>query len=87
MTINLEIQNFFLSDLLFFYIYIYMHLYYLGFMSINLCFQKQRGSSSRAHSAVTDEGISLQPRDKLHLLDVFSRPNTTHTFRVNLSCI
>ncbi|XP_056332950.1 protein FAM149B1 isoform X1 [Danio aesculapii] len=43
--------------------------------------QKQRGSSSRAHSAVTDEGISLQPRDKLHLLDVFSRPNTTHTFR------
>ncbi|KAK2878743.1 hypothetical protein QQF64_011134 [Cirrhinus molitorella] len=43
--------------------------------------QKQRGSSSRAHSAVTDEGVSLQPRDKLHLLDVFSRPNTTHTFR------
>lgn len=43
--------------------------------------QKHRGSSSRAHSAVTDEGVSLQPRDKLHLLDVFSRPNTTHTFR------
>ncbi|XP_016135293.1 protein FAM149B1-like isoform X1 [Sinocyclocheilus grahami] len=43
--------------------------------------QKQRGSSSRAHSAVTDEGVSLQPRDKLQLLDVFSRPNTTHTFR------
>ncbi|XP_057199317.1 protein FAM149B1 isoform X3 [Triplophysa rosa] len=43
--------------------------------------QKQRGSSSRAHSALTDEGVSLQPRDKLHLLDVFSRPNTTHTFR------
>ncbi|XP_067224208.1 protein FAM149B1 isoform X2 [Chanodichthys erythropterus] len=43
--------------------------------------QKQRGSSSRAHSAVTDEGVSLQPRDKMHLLDVFSRPNTTHTFR------
>ncbi|KAK7142305.1 hypothetical protein R3I94_011851 [Phoxinus phoxinus] len=42
---------------------------------------KQRGSSSRAHSAVTDEGVSLQPRDKMHLLDVFSRPNTTHTFR------
>ncbi|XP_067311222.1 protein FAM149B1 isoform X4 [Pseudorasbora parva] len=43
--------------------------------------QKQRGTSSRAHSAVTDEGVSLQPRDKMHLLDVFSRPNTTHTFR------
>lgn len=43
--------------------------------------QKHRGSSSRAHSAVTDEGVSLLPRDKLHLLDVFSRPNTTHTFR------
>ncbi|XP_051503188.1 protein FAM149B1-like isoform X2 [Myxocyprinus asiaticus] len=43
--------------------------------------QKQRGSSSRAHSAVTDEGVSLQPRDKLLQLDVFSRPNTTHTFR------
>uniref|UniRef100_A0A672NB69 Protein FAM149B1-like n=1 Tax=Sinocyclocheilus grahami TaxID=75366 RepID=A0A672NB69_SINGR len=43
--------------------------------------QKQRGSSSSAHSAVTDEGVGLQPRDKLHLLDVFSRPNTTHTFR------
>ncbi|XP_077095766.1 protein FAM149B1 isoform X2 [Siphateles boraxobius] len=43
--------------------------------------QKQRGSSSRAHSEVTDEGVSLQPRDKMHLLDVFSRPNTTHTFR------
>lgn len=43
--------------------------------------QKQRGSSSRAHSAVTDEGVSLQPRDKMHLLDAFSRPNTTHTFR------
>ncbi|XP_067311220.1 protein FAM149B1 isoform X3 [Pseudorasbora parva] len=42
---------------------------------------KQRGTSSRAHSAVTDEGVSLQPRDKMHLLDVFSRPNTTHTFR------
>ncbi|XP_052009036.1 protein FAM149B1-like isoform X2 [Xyrauchen texanus] len=41
----------------------------------------QRGSSSRPHSAVTDEGVSLQPRDKLHLLDVFSRPNTTHTIR------
>ncbi|KAG7463104.1 hypothetical protein MATL_G00191750 [Megalops atlanticus] len=43
--------------------------------------QRQRGSSSRAHSAVMDEAGSLLPRDRLHLLDVFSRPNTTHTFR------
>ncbi|KAG9341834.1 hypothetical protein JZ751_018558 [Albula glossodonta] len=43
--------------------------------------QRQRGSSSRAHSAVTDEAGCLLPRDRLHLLDVFSRPNTTHTFR------
>ncbi|XP_061084892.1 protein FAM149B1 isoform X1 [Conger conger] len=43
--------------------------------------QRQRGPSSRAHSAVTDEAASLLPRDRLHLLDVFSRPNTTHTFR------
>ncbi|XP_036402318.1 protein FAM149B1 isoform X1 [Megalops cyprinoides] len=43
--------------------------------------QRQRGSSSRAHSAVADEAGSLLPRDRLHLLDVFSRPNTTHTFR------
>ncbi|XP_041920896.1 protein FAM149B1 isoform X1 [Alosa sapidissima] len=43
--------------------------------------QRQRGSSSRAHSAVTDEAGSMPPRDRLHLLDIFSRPNTTHTFR------
>ncbi|XP_010868212.1 protein FAM149B1 isoform X1 [Esox lucius] len=43
--------------------------------------QWHRGSSSRAHSAVTDEAGSLLPRDRLHQLDVFSRPNTTHTYR------
>ncbi|CAB1343723.1 unnamed protein product [Coregonus sp. 'balchen'] len=43
--------------------------------------QRHRGSSSRAHSAVTDEAGSLLPRDRLHQLDVFSRPNTTHTYR------
>uniref|UniRef100_UPI003AAD00C5 protein FAM149B1 n=1 Tax=Centroberyx gerrardi TaxID=166262 RepID=UPI003AAD00C5 len=43
--------------------------------------QRQRGSSSRAHSAVTDEAGSSFPRDRHHLLDVFSRPNTTHTYR------
>ncbi|XP_038816531.1 protein FAM149B1-like isoform X2 [Salvelinus namaycush] len=44
--------------------------------------QRHRGLSSRAHSAVTDEAGSLLPRDRLHQLDVFSRPNTTHTYRV-----
>ncbi|XP_029608464.1 protein FAM149B1-like isoform X2 [Salmo trutta] len=43
--------------------------------------QRHRGLSSRAHSAVTDEAGSLLPRDRLHQLDVFSRPNTTHTYR------
>ncbi|XP_070980698.1 protein FAM149B1-like isoform X6 [Oncorhynchus clarkii lewisi] len=43
--------------------------------------QRHRDSSSRAHSAVTDEAGSLFPRDRLHQLDVFSRPNTTHTYR------
>ncbi|XP_071249368.1 protein FAM149B1-like isoform X2 [Salvelinus alpinus] len=43
--------------------------------------QRHRHSSSRAHSAVTDEAGSLLPRDRLHQLDVFSRPNTTHTYR------
>ncbi|XP_037398178.1 protein FAM149B1 isoform X2 [Pygocentrus nattereri] len=43
--------------------------------------QRQRGSSSRAHSAVADEAGSLLPRDRLHPQDVYSRPNTTHTFR------
>ncbi|XP_063048260.1 protein FAM149B1 isoform X2 [Engraulis encrasicolus] len=43
--------------------------------------QRQRGCSSRAHSAVTEEAASMPPRDRLHLLDYFSRPNTTHTFR------
>ncbi|XP_036449641.1 protein FAM149B1 isoform X2 [Colossoma macropomum] len=43
--------------------------------------QRQRGSSSRAHSAVADEAGGLLPRDRLHPQDVYSRPNTTHTFR------
>ncbi|XP_031435019.1 protein FAM149B1 [Clupea harengus] len=43
--------------------------------------QKQRGCSSRAHSAVIDEAGNMPPRDRLHYLDFFSRPNTTHTFR------
>ncbi|KAL0964494.1 hypothetical protein UPYG_G00324610 [Umbra pygmaea] len=43
--------------------------------------QRHRSSSNRAHSAVTDEAGSLLPRDRLHQLDVFSRPNTTHTYR------
>ncbi|XP_038847862.1 protein FAM149B1-like isoform X3 [Salvelinus namaycush] len=43
--------------------------------------QRHRHSSSRAHSAVTDEAGSLLPRDRLHQLDIFSRPNTTHTYR------
>ncbi|XP_034537939.1 protein FAM149B1 isoform X2 [Notolabrus celidotus] len=43
--------------------------------------QRQKGTSSRAHSAINDKaGISI-PRDRHHLLDVFSRPNTTHTYR------
>ncbi|KAJ8247987.1 hypothetical protein GJAV_G00236890 [Gymnothorax javanicus] len=43
--------------------------------------QRQKGTSSRAHSAVTEEAGTLLPRDRLHLQDVFPRPNTTHTFR------
>ncbi|TNN69655.1 Protein FAM149B1 [Liparis tanakae] len=43
--------------------------------------QRQRGPSSRAHSAINDEAGSSIPRDRHHLLDVFSRPNTTHTYR------
>ncbi|KAG7500229.1 hypothetical protein JOB18_012318 [Solea senegalensis] len=43
--------------------------------------QRQKGPSSRAHSAINDEvGSSIQ-RDRHLLLDVFSRPNTTHTYR------
>ncbi|KAI4812939.1 hypothetical protein KUCAC02_024301 [Chaenocephalus aceratus] len=43
--------------------------------------QRQKGLASRAHSAINDEAGSLIPRDRHHLLDVFSRPNTTHTYR------
>ncbi|KAM8738773.1 protein FAM149B1 isoform 1-T1 [Acanthopagrus schlegelii] len=43
--------------------------------------QRQKGPSSRAHSAINDEAGSSIPRDRHHMLDVFSRPNTTHTYR------
>lgn len=43
--------------------------------------QRQKGASSRAHSAVNEEVGSSIPRDRHHLLDAFSRPNTTHTYR------
>ncbi|KAM8858924.1 protein FAM149B1 isoform 1-T1 [Spinachia spinachia] len=43
--------------------------------------QRQRGPSSRAQSAVNNEAGSSLPRDRHHLLDVFPRPNTTHTYR------
>ncbi|KAM4600133.1 protein FAM149B1 isoform 2-T2 [Fundulus diaphanus] len=43
--------------------------------------QRQKGPSSRAHSAVHDEARSSIPRDRHHMLDIFSRPNTTHTYR------
>ncbi|CAI5654529.1 unnamed protein product [Oreochromis niloticus] len=43
--------------------------------------QRQKGPSSRAHSAINDKAGSSVPRDRHHLLDVFSRPNTTHTYR------
>lgn len=43
--------------------------------------QRQKGPSSRAHSAINNEAGSSIPRDRHHLLDAFSRPNTTHTYR------
>nr|XP_057914876.1 protein FAM149B1 isoform X2 [Doryrhamphus excisus] len=45
--------------------------------------QRQKGPSivSRAHSAINDEVASSIPRDRLYPLEVFSRPNTTHTYR------
>ncbi|KAM7408490.1 hypothetical protein PAMA_002288 [Pampus argenteus] len=43
--------------------------------------QRQKGPSSRAHSAINDEAGTSIPRDRHYLLDVFSRPNTTHTYR------
>lgn len=50
--------------------------------SFTACEQRQKGHSSRAHSAINDEAGSAVPRDRHHLLDIFSRPNTTHTYRV-----
>ncbi|XP_061692526.1 protein FAM149B1 isoform X1 [Syngnathoides biaculeatus] len=43
--------------------------------------QRQKGFSSRAHSALNDEVGSSIPRDRFYPLDVFSRPSTTHTYR------
>ncbi|KAM9809823.1 protein FAM149B1 isoform 2-T2 [Syngnathus typhle] len=43
--------------------------------------QRHKGPSSRAHSALNNEVASSIPRDRLYPLDVFSRPNTTHTYR------
>lgn len=43
--------------------------------------QRYKGPSSRAHSAINDEGGVTVSRDRHHLLDIFSRPNTTHTYR------
>ncbi|XP_024153232.1 protein FAM149B1 isoform X1 [Oryzias melastigma] len=43
--------------------------------------QRQKGPSSRAHSAINDEAGGLIPRDRHQFLDIFSRPNTTHTYR------
>ncbi|KAF7220331.1 transcript variant X3 [Nothobranchius furzeri] len=43
--------------------------------------QRVKGHPSRAHSAINNEAGSSLPRDRHHLLDVFSRPNTTHTYR------
>ncbi|KAM8852291.1 protein FAM149B1 isoform 1-T1 [Synchiropus picturatus] len=51
----------------------------LGLQSKNP--QRQKGSSSRAHSALNAEAGSSVPKDRHHMLDVFSRPNTTHTYR------
>uniref|UniRef100_A0A8C8E361 Family with sequence similarity 149 member B1 n=1 Tax=Oryzias sinensis TaxID=183150 RepID=A0A8C8E361_9TELE len=43
--------------------------------------QRQKGPTSRAHSAINDEAGGLIPRDRHQFLDIFSRPNTTHTYR------
>nr|XP_023697630.1 protein FAM149B1 isoform X1 [Paramormyrops kingsleyae] len=45
------------------------------------CLRQRAHANSRTHSAVTDEAGASIPRDRLHLLDIFSRPNTTHTYR------
>ncbi|XP_034040471.1 protein FAM149B1 isoform X2 [Thalassophryne amazonica] len=43
--------------------------------------QRHKGLSSHAHSAAHDEDGSSVPKDRYNILDSFSRPNTTHTYR------
>uniref|UniRef100_A0A3P8UTI1 Family with sequence similarity 149 member B1 n=2 Tax=Cynoglossus semilaevis TaxID=244447 RepID=A0A3P8UTI1_CYNSE len=43
--------------------------------------QRHKGASSRTDSAVNDEAGASVQRERHLLMDVFSRPNTTHTYR------